>query len=102
MHGNTSSKASLLQRIGLLLLCLSCGFAQASTVLEMNFEDVVSQSELVFEGQVLGLECSCVLHAIHKGEGWGWKCSCVAHAKHQSEGWQARAKPGVQVSRASE
>ena len=56
MHGNTSSKASLLQRIGLLLLCLSCGFAQASTVLEMNFEDVVSQSELVFEGQVLGLE----------------------------------------------
>lgn len=39
----------------LLLACLSFASAQASTVLQMSFGEVVDTSELVFEGRVTGL-----------------------------------------------
>lgn len=46
--------------IGVLFMILSCISVQASTVLEMNFDDVVGTAELVFEGTVTKLEARSV------------------------------------------
>lgn len=56
MHRDRTTWLSLLRRIGFVLALVSCGPALASSVRELGFEEVVSLSALVFEGQVLGSE----------------------------------------------
>ncbi|MCB1666231.1 MAG: hypothetical protein KDI28_10650 [Pseudomonadales bacterium] len=42
--------------VGAMLLLAGVGRLQASTVMEMSFEEVVSHSALAFEGRVIGME----------------------------------------------
>ena len=56
MHRDRTGRVSLLHTAGLLLALATCGPVLASSVRELAFEEVVSLSALVFEGQVLGRE----------------------------------------------